>query len=125
MGTPHYRLGGDELVGPDDQVWVEVTGWLEPDEVADWVRAGAVVAIDECESWEWGASVTPDVRSRMVDADASARIAKVRDSEVVILAPSLWRHLDGADSRLVVLSEENAKQARDIREMRGDYQHPF
>ncbi len=122
MTKPGYRAQGAELIGPGGVVWAEVSSWLEPDEVADWVRAGAEVAVDECDGWHWGAPLDADVLSRMVDTANSDRIARVRNSDEVILAPSLW---GAGEARLVVLSEENAKRAKDIRDMRGSYRHPF
>ncbi|MEU4521583.1 hypothetical protein AB0F52_23080 [Amycolatopsis sp. NPDC024027] len=121
--VPGYREIGDAeyaLLGPDGSEWREVTGWLEPGEVRQLVDEGAVLVLDLCESWVWGAELDDEVLAHVVTAVRSHKLARGKYSGNVIYAPSLWR--DRAERKLVLLAEENAKRKKVIRELRGDYE---
>jgi hypothetical protein len=121
--VPGYREIGDgeyALLGPDGSEWREVTGWLEPGEVRQLVDEGAVLVLDLCESWGWGAKLDNEVLSHVVTAVRSHKLARWKYSGNVIYAPSLWHDREGR--KLVLLAEENAKRKNVIRELRGDYE---
>jgi hypothetical protein len=121
--VPGYREIGDGeyvLVGPDGSEWREVTGWLEPHEVRQLVDEGAVLALQLCESWAWGAELDNEVLAHVVTAVRSHKLAQGKYSGNVIYAPSLW--CDQEERKLVLLAEENAKRKKIIRELRGDYE---
>jgi len=116
LSQPHYESGTGNLVGPDGSTWREIKAWLEPDEVAEWSRQVPLIVIDECETWSWGAGLTPEVMAQVVTTLESHRLAKGKHSGNVILAASLWELVRGSD-RLILLSEEVAKRKKVIKEM--------
>ncbi|MGW4529121.1 hypothetical protein [Amycolatopsis sp. NPDC004378] len=120
--VPGYReLGAGEyaLIGPDGSEWFEVTGWVEPREVQELVGQGALLVLQLCETWSWGAELDDEVLTHVVTAVRSHKLAQGKYSGNVIYAPSLWR--DREERKLVLLAEENAKKKKIIRELRGDY----
>ncbi|MEV6878349.1 hypothetical protein [Amycolatopsis sp. NPDC051128] len=121
--VPGYREIGDgeyALLGPDGSEWREVTGWLEPREVRQLVADGAVLVLQLCESWTWGAELDNEVQTHVVTAVQSHKLAQGKYSGNVIYAPSLWR--DQEERKLVLLAEETAKRKKIIRELRGGYE---
>lgn len=64
---PHFEEDGEVLVGPDGSMYMELTGWLEPNEVRCVVARGVLLAIDWCaDSWEWDAQLSEAVMQRLV-----------------------------------------------------------
>jgi len=124
MKEPEYVEGGDAISDPDGHRWDYVTGWLEPDEIRDLVRGGAVLAADECAGWRWGIPLDDQAMERVVTAERSHKLARGKYPEAVIMAPTLWRRRGGADA-LVVLAEEVPKRRKIIAEMREPYRFPF
>ncbi|WP_143230635.1 hypothetical protein [Actinosynnema sp. ALI-1.44] len=120
MNEPRYDQG--DLIGPDGSRWAEITGWLEPDEVVEYKKAGAVIAIDDCDGWVWDAPLDGATMKRVVTGTQSHRLTRPKYEDETILASSLWVSDDGA-RRVVVLSEENAKSLKIIQDIRGDYNH--
>ncbi|OAP21208.1 MULTISPECIES: hypothetical protein [Amycolatopsis] len=121
---PRYVDGGDAVAGPDGNRWTFVTGWLESDEVRSIVKAGAVLAVDECSGWRWDVSLDDEAMKQVVTSETSHKLAKGKHPESVIFAPTLWRRVGGVDA-LVVLAEEAPNRRKVIEERREPYKFPF
>lgn len=107
------------LVDRDGNECQELTAWLEPREIRELVSEPDVtIVLDLCEDVVWDAELTNEVMSHIVTAVESHKLSRVKYSDHVIYAPSLWCRNGG---RVLVLSEESAKSKKVIRELRGDY----
>lgn len=122
MNEPQYDLDQGHLIGPDGTRWTEVTGWLDPEEVVDYKKAGALLAIDECAGWSWDVPLSSKTMRQVVTRVESHRLAGPMYPDEVVMRPGLWMSEDGRQ-RLVVLSEENPWKRKHIAELRGEYDH--
>jgi hypothetical protein len=118
---PRYADGGGIFVAPDGSRYVELSGWLEPDEVRRLVERGALVFVDWCaDGWDWDAELNDSLLARVVSGSTSHRYARPKYAKTPILAPSLWRRENGTE-RLVILSEENPKRRKVLAELRRPF----
>ncbi|MFL6142823.1 MAG: hypothetical protein ACJ72N_13275 [Labedaea sp.] len=109
-GSPLRRAAERFQVSPDSG-----GGWSQ---LIELVRRGAMLAVDQCDGWNWDVELTDDVMCNVVTAAESHRRARGKYSGETIMAASAWEK-DAGDRRLVVLSEENAKRRSVLAESVG------